>query len=210
MSQETYCKPSLDAESFQRLLAAAFILQSRLDWISRNPIRTADAKRFAALAIARKRTPSIRTSLMFWKGVEAVAIAIIFCLMMGMSIHHLLGYPSSTSSSGKLQTRDAGRLTRSAPQVLLSSVLALSQEPATEKQAHDDGKGKVETYDGDLIIHYQPRTANLPGLIRKGLTSSRALAQRSPRKNTPEAMVTEKVVRYGEDVTMWPSPRHGH
>jgi hypothetical protein len=31
MNQETYRKPSLDAESFQRLLAAAFNLQSRFD-----------------------------------------------------------------------------------------------------------------------------------------------------------------------------------
>ena len=53
MNQETYRKPSLDAESFQRLLAAAFILQSRLDWISRGPIRTTEAKRFPPAQLPR-------------------------------------------------------------------------------------------------------------------------------------------------------------
>ena len=179
MNQETYRKPSLDAESFQRLLAAAFILQSRLDWISREPIRTTEAKRFAPRAIAQKRTPSIRPSLprkgalgeanvvskrMFWKGAEALAIAIVFCLMMGMSIHHLLAYPGRTSSSGTVQRSDMPT-----PQDLLSSVLASSQQPATEKQSQDDGDGKVDAHDGDLVAHYRPRTAGLPGPLRRRL-----------------------------------------
>ena len=221
MNQETYRKPSLDAESFQRLLAAAFILQSRLDWISREPIRTTEAKRFAPRAIAQKRTLSIRPSLprkgalgeanvvskrMFWKGAEALAIAIVFCLMMGMSIHHLLAYPGRTSSSGTVQRSDMPT-----PQDLLSSVLASSQQPATEKQSQDDGDGKVDAHDGDFVAHYRPRTAGLPGPIGKGMASSSALAQRSPRKRTQEAtLVTENVVQYGDDVTMWSSRGNRH
>jgi hypothetical protein len=224
MNQETYRKPSLDAESFQRLLAAAFILQSRLDWISREPIRTAEAKRFARRAIAQKRTPSMRPSLlrkgawgeanvvsklsgvMFWKGAEALAIAIVFCLMMGMSIHHLLAYPGRTSSSGTVQRSDMPT-----PQDLLSSVLTSSQQPATEKQSQDDGDGKVDVHDGDLVTRYRPRTAGLPGPIGKGMASSSALARRSPRKRTQEAtLVTGNMVQYGDDVTMWSSRGNRH
>jgi len=239
MSQETYRKPSLslDAESFQRLLAAAFILQSRVDWISRKPVRTAEVERFAARAIAQKQTPSIRPSLaqpgalgeanvvsklsgmMFWKGVEALTIAIVFCLMMSMSIHHRLAYRGRTSPSGTLQARDAGRPTRPRPHVVLSSLLASSQQPsATQKsrQSHDKGEGEVDPYDEDLVIHYRPRTAGLPGPIGKGMAgssalSSSALAQRSPRKGTQEAtLVTEKVVQFGDDVTMWSSLGNRH
>jgi hypothetical protein len=229
MSQETYRKPGLDAESFQRLLASAFILQSRLDWISSKPIGTAEAKRFAPRVFDQKRTSSIRPSprpaalgeanivsnlsgAMFWNGVEALTIAIVICLMMGMSIHHLLAYRGRASSSGTPQTRDADRVTTPTSQVLLSSVLASTQQPATEKQSHEDGAGKVDVHDGDLVIHYRPRTAGLSSPIEKGMVSSSALARRSPRKGTQEAtlVVTEKVVQYGDDVTMWSPLEHRH
>jgi len=225
MSQRTYSKPSLDAESFQRLLAAAFILQSRLDWISRKPIRTAEANRFAAPAIAQKRIPSIRPSVarsaaldepnvvsnlsgaMFWKSVQALAIGIVFGLMMGMSIHHLLAYLGRTSPSAILQTRDAGRLTTSSPQASSSSVWASPQQPDEARKSqslHNNGEEEIDTYDEDLVIHYRPRTAKLRRSMGSGMTSNTTLAQRSPQKGPQEAtLVTEKVIRYGDDVTMW-------
>jgi hypothetical protein len=215
MSHKIYSKPSLDAEGFQRLLAAAFILQSRAEWIARKPVRPVDAKRFAARAIAQQTTHSIRPSLarpgawgeadavsrlsgpMLWKMVEALAIASVFCLMMGISIHHLLADPRGSSPAGMLQTRDAGRLTSSP-----------SQPDATRKsrQSQDEGEGERNTYDEDLVIHYRPRTTNLPGSIGKGITGGSTLAQSDPRQNTEEAaLVTEKLVEYGDDVTMWSS-----
>ena len=227
MSQRTYSKPSLDAESFQRLLAAAFILQSRLDWVSRKPIRTAEAKRFAAPAIAQKRIPSIQPSLarpaalgeanvvsnlfgaMFWKGVEALAIGIVFCLMVGMSLHHLLAYPGRTLPSAILQTSDAGGRTTSSPQASPSSVWAAAQQPDETRKSqrlHNNGEEEVDTYDEDLVIHYRPRTANLPGSMGSGVITNTTLAQRSPQNGPQEATpVTEKVIRYGDDVTMWSS-----
>ena len=225
MSHKIYSKPSLDAEGFQRLLAAAFILQSRAEWIARKPVRSVDAKRFATRAIAEQTTHSIRASLarpgawgeadavsrlsgpMLWKTVEALAIASVFCLMMGISIHHLLADPRVPSPAGMLQTRDAG-LTSSTSQGLLSSALESQQPDATRKsrQSQDDGEGELNTYDEDLVIHYRPRTTNLPGSIGKGITGSSTLAQNDPRQNTEEAaLVTEKVVEYGDDVTMWSS-----
>jgi hypothetical protein len=225
MSHKIDSKPSLDAESFQRLLAAAFILQSRAEWIARKPVRPVDAKRFAARAIAQQTTHSIRPSLarpgawgeadavsrlsgpMLWKTVEALAIASVFCLMMGISIHHLFADPRGSSPAEMLQTRDASRLTSSPSQVLLS-VLESRQPDATRKsrQSQDDGEGELNAYDEDLVIHYQPRTSTLPGPIGKGITGSSALAQSDPRQNAEEAaLATEKVVEYGDDVTMWSS-----
>jgi hypothetical protein len=226
MSQRTYSKPSLDAESFERLLAAAFILQSRLDWVSRKPIRTAEAKRFTAPAIAQKRIPAIRPSLarpaalgeanvvsnfsgaMFWEGVEAIAIGIVFCLMMGMSLHHLLASPGRTLPSAILQTSDAGGRTTSSPQASPSSVWAAAQqsdETRKSQQLHNNnGEEEVDTYDEDLVIHYRPRTANLPGSMGSGVIIDTTLSspQKGPQEATP---VTEKVIRYGDDVTMWSS-----
>jgi len=215
MSHKIHSKPSLDAEGFQRLLAAAFILQSRAEWIARKPVRSVDAKRFATRAIAEQTTHSIRASLarpgawgeadavsrlsgpMLWKTVEALAIASVFCLMMGISIHQLLADPGGSSHAGMPQTRDAGHLTSST-----------SQPDATPKsrQSQDEGEGERNTDDEDLVIHYRPRTTNLPGSIGKGITGSSTLAQNDPRQNTEEAaLVTEKVVEYGDDVTMWSS-----
>ena len=188
MSHKIHSKPSLDAEGFQRLLAAAFILQSRAEWIARKPVRTVDVKRFAARAIAQQTTHSIRPSLaqpgawgeadavsrlsgpMLWKTVEALAIASVFCLMMGISIHHLLADPRGSSPAGMLQTRDAGRLTSST-----------SQPDATRKsrQSQDEGEGERNTYDEDLVIHYRPRTANLPGSIGKAMRPHRRHRHRS-------------------------------
>jgi len=65
--------------------------------------------------------------------------------MMSMSIHHRLAYRGRTSPPGTLQARDAGRPTRPRPHVVLSSLLASSQQPsATQKsrQSHDKGEGK--------------------------------------------------------------------
>lgn len=52
-------KPVLSAESFQRLLAAAFILQVRNDRISVQPSGAEYTYPFVASAIVQKRTPSV-------------------------------------------------------------------------------------------------------------------------------------------------------
>jgi hypothetical protein len=59
VNQEAQDKPVLNAESFQRLLAAAFILQVRNDRTSVQPIGAGYTYPFAAGAIVQKRTPSV-------------------------------------------------------------------------------------------------------------------------------------------------------
>ena len=103
-TQKSSSMPTLDAEGFQRLLTAAYILQSRSETVWQ--VDVADTSAFAATAIHPKRTPSVRTistqssrmkeanipsgraCRIFWKQVEAFGIAGVFCLM-GMSIHRL-------------------------------------------------------------------------------------------------------------------------
>ena len=60
------------------------------------------------------------TGPMLWKTAEAFAIATVFCVMMGMSIHHLLAYPGRASSSKVLPTVKLAQLASTTP-LLLSS-----------------------------------------------------------------------------------------
>jgi hypothetical protein len=198
-------KPALNAESFQRLLSAAYILQSHSHHSDACPIAVADKKPFAAGAILQTRTSSLQPPLrrlvslrwasavpsftgpMLWKTAEAFAIAAVFCLMMGMSIHHLLAYPGRASSSKILQTEEAAQL---------ASAMPSPQTDATRKsrQSQDDVvEAGADINDGDLVIHYRPRIVN-----RSGSMANRTTTQDAGK-------VTARVVRYGDDVTMWSS-----
>ena len=86
-------KPVLDPERFQRLLAAAFMLQSQNDPRPPEPIGGGRSRTFGIPGIVQKRTPSLRqTSLQrgrlkplvqfakprLWRAVEALAVATVF------------------------------------------------------------------------------------------------------------------------------------
>ena len=126
--------PVLNAETFERLLAAACVLQLHNDRRSSvQPIGAPPTSAFAAGAIVQPRTPSLmirepqvqadqsgavpfgsannsdkpsgRTD-QTWRAAEAIAIAIVFCIMTGVSIHRLSALSSRTSlPSGTLEQR---------------------------------------------------------------------------------------------------------
>lgn len=207
--QKGSSKPTLDAEGFQRLLAAAYILQSRSEAAVR-PISVPNTNAFASTAIHLKRTPSIRelsgrsghmkeaniaprpTRLMFWKQVEAFGIAIVFCLMMGMSIHRLLASSGRASQvPGLLETREAPLPSPA------SKVLTSFQQNAAVQEPVDD----------DLVIYYRSPAAATG-------TTSKSGARTTIRGQ--EKLAANTVVQYGDDVTMWSSgesspgqPPHG-
>jgi hypothetical protein len=224
---ETVSKPTLDEKSFQRLLAAAFIIQSRGDWISKQNISAADTK---PLAIVQERTPSRLPSLarrdalsevstiskisglMFWKRVEALAIALVFTLMMGVSIHDVLALPGHISSPyATLEPLDAAPLGKSKPTDVTSSREAAAAEKPRQWLSALEGKA----FDDDVVIHYQASAINLSGHAEKGTDSKISQSQSLFRKyRTPEAnvrvaaaqvreIVAGPVVQYGDDVTMW-------
>ena len=186
--QKAPSKPTLDAEGFQRLLAAAYILQSRSQAEVR-PISVPDPGVFATSAIHQKRTPSIRElsgrpghlrrpiGPMFWKQVEAFGIAVVFCLMMGMSIHRLLASSGGASQvTGLLETREAAPLSNPAPKVFTSS-----QQNAAVQEPVDD----------DLIIYYRSPT------VATSKSGDRVAISRQEKR------VANRGVQYGDDVTMW-------
>jgi hypothetical protein len=198
-TQKSSSMPRLDMEGFQRLLTAAYILQSRRESAVR-PIGAPDDNAFTATAIHQERTPSIRTvsgrsdrtteaniaprptGLMFWKPVEALGIAVVFSLMMGMSIHRVLASSGRTSQvPAILEAREASPLPSSVPKVLISS----RQNAAAQ-----------ESIGNDLVIHYRTPT-----------TATRTTSRPGPQivVERQEKLATKWVVQYGDDVTMWSS-----
>ena len=220
-TQKICSKPTFDAEDFQSLLAAAYILQSSSNRTPEWRISVAAANAFAAGAILQKQTPSIQpslgrsrpfreanavpnlTGLMFWKRVEASAIAVVFCLMMSMSIHHRLTSLGRASPAAEiLETRDAARLESSAPKIVASSQQAVAARKA--RQRHDDEE--ADEFADELVIHYRAPTASttlsqpFPAKSRTSESGARiAISQQA------KLVANNKVVQYGDDVTMWSS-----
>jgi hypothetical protein len=155
--------PVLNPESFQRLLAAAYLLQEHHDRrLSIRPqlLGASQAGSFSAEKIIQKRTPAVmirdrqleagqerpylamlvlfaRSAVphritvlvrkpIYWRTVETVAIAIVFCLMTGLSILRLSAVPDRTSlASGVLEKQDNLQPTRAAEPILeLSQIVA--------------------------------------------------------------------------------------
>jgi hypothetical protein len=234
-------KPVLNREDFQRLLAAAYLLQvhplqahhvqTHYDCQPSirpvEPVGASPVSSFAAGAILQKRTPSamirerqlpaaqpalgdetakrrpypvrlvrfvgstvprrmnvlLRRS-MSWRTVEALAIAIVFFMMMGMSIHRLSAVRGRTSlASGMLEGQNEVPPTQNAP--------ASSQPVATLNSRPSPSEADIVAE--DIVIRHQKRVANLPAQPGVRLTSGR----------DADTFAADTVVQYGSDVKMW-------
>jgi hypothetical protein len=208
-TEKAHGTPVLNAETFQRLLAAAYVLQLHHDRRpSVQPIGAAHTSSFAAGAIVQRRIPSVtiretqvqadqhgavpfgsannfdklpgRTD-QTWKAAEAITIAIVFCIMTGASIHRLSAFSGRISlPSGMLEQRNASQ-----PAVPTAKVLASSQHPVVtrnSRQSPDGGEG--DNVAEDIVIHYRKQAVNLPGQLAKKPASSPVQAQLLPSMNT--------------------------
>ena len=232
MNQETEKdKPVLNAESFQRLLSAAYMLQVHNNrQRSVQPMGADRTSLVAAGAIVQKRTPSIRlappveptvphlTTILlrrpvFWRTVETLTIAIVFCMMMGLSIHRLSALPGRASLSSEMsEQRNASQAARSTAKVLGSAQQQVITPNSRQASVGSEGDSVAE----DIIIRYQKGAANLPGQAAKKATSGLVQGQSLPPKNTTlkpgvrftfgrdtDMLAAVTVVRYGDDVKMW-------
>jgi hypothetical protein len=235
-------KPLLNSESFQRLLAAAYLLQKHNDQqpsIRPQLLGASQTSCFSAGKIIQKRTPAVmirdrqleagqpdaiagnqtarkRTYLarlvpffrsavphrmivllrkpIYWRTVETVAIAIVFCMMMGLSILRLSAVPGRTSlASGVLEKQDNFQPTRAA-----EPILALSQTVAPLNSRESPRGDETGIVAEDIVIRHQKRAVNVPGKPGLRLTSGRDTG----------IFAADTVVEYGSDVTMW-SRKHG-
>jgi hypothetical protein len=252
-------KPVLTAESFQCLLAAAYIMQVHNDRRpSVQPIGAAHTSPFAARAIIQQLTPAVmireprlqadqpdtvpgdeiatepphpgrlpaaeptvrrmnilpkKAMSMSWRTVDALAVAIVFCMMMGLSIHSLSALPGNMSpSSGVMEQRNISQPARLTPRISATDRQSLVTQHSRQSRA--DGEGNIVAE--DTIIHYQNRAASFPGQAADKPTISPMQAQLLPPKNTTSTprvrstlgrdagtLAVGTVVQYGVDVTMW-------
>jgi hypothetical protein len=250
----------LDAESFQRLLAAAYMLQAH----NERPVQPIDAGHthpFAAGAIVQKRTssllirgpripasrshavpftspnvvpgsaarkqsalhpraliqlePAVRHTMnifvnrpMFWRTFEALAIAMVFCAIAGVSIHRVSPLPGRTTYRAKIsEQRNASQGVTPA-----AKVLALADQPAMTLNARRSTDGKADVVAEDIVIHYQKRAMDLHGSAMNKPTGGTVQAQLLSPENTTlkpgvrftfgtdaDMLAADTVVSYGAD-----------
>ena len=214
-------KPVLSAEGFQRLLAAAYILQTnaarRL-----SPIE-ASGTTFADGAIVQRRThsvmvqePQLSPSPNIWSAsrrmVETLAIAAIFCMVVSASIHRLPALPGRTSlTPGKPEQENAPETAR--PQ---ESFLAMAQQPVVARKPlprPDGDEGDIVAE--DIVIRHQkpvnflaqaPRKTTSSPVQRQFLTPKSTTSERGIRSTFgrgADMAAADTVVEYGADVKMW-------
>jgi hypothetical protein len=192
-------KPVLDPESFQRLLAAAFMLQSQNDPSSPKLIGGGHPRTFAIQGIVQNRTPSLRkpalqpnrlkslvqfANPMSWRPVEPLAIAIVFCMMTALSIHRLSAVPSRTSLASEMLDKQNERARPA------EKVIASPQPVAGRNSRQPSSEGEADIVAEDIVIRHQKRLVNLPG-------------KPSVRLVFGQDAAADTVVQYGADVKMW-------
>jgi hypothetical protein len=189
-------KPVLDPETFQRLLAAAFILQGQNNPCPANPIISSHTRTFSIQRIVQKRTPSLREPPLhrnmlkplvqfanprMWRTVEALAVATVFCVMIGVSLHRVSPLPANPSRPVMAGIRTARSST---PKV--AKVFGLSQErigTLTSRRSTDNGEAGIVAK--DIIIRYHRPSAGLPDTqAAKNLKSSSLPTPRLRSENT--------------------------
>jgi hypothetical protein len=217
-------KPVLNAESFQRLLAAAYMLQVQNSRrLSIQPIGTNHTSPSAAGSTYSGRLEPfvgpvvlhdvniLSVNTKSWKIVEALAIAIVFCAMMGLSIHRLSAHPGNASLSiGTLEHPSVSQPARLSASKLTSDRQTLIRR--NSRQPESDGEGDFVAK--DTIIHYPNRSIGLhAGAADKTVPLQAQLVSPENTISTPRVrfpsgraagrLTAETVVQYGPDVTMW-------
>jgi hypothetical protein len=228
-------KPVLSAESFHRLLAAAYLLQVEKDRTVLQPMEAGNTNPFRAGAIVQKRTPSLlvgqpgllasrsaqpftspgdsdngagriypphlsaaslphatkifASRAMFFRAVEALAIATIFFAVIGVSIRRpLLANPDGSSVLAEMPEQQSSSMPRVLPTIPIAKLLASGQRvtvtPGSRQPPHIAG---ADTVAEDAVVHYLKQALNLPGQAAE----------------KPAMLAAETVVQYGQDVTVW-------
>ena len=125
---------------------------------------------------------------MSWRTVEALAIAIVFFMIMGLSILGLSAVPGRTSmTSGTLDGQNDLQLARPT-----EKVLAPGQPVVTRNPRQSPGGSEADIVAEDIVIRHQKRV-ELPGNPTVGFTFGR----------DADIFVADTVVQYGYDVKVW-------
>jgi hypothetical protein len=219
--KRVYPRPVLDADSFQRLLAAAFVLQSHSKQSSQ-AIAALPQPSFGAGAIVQKRTSSRRlpvyrrlfpfrtrarasgtssvSRVTCWRCLETFAIGGVFCMMLATSIHRLAALPagSASLSSRFAEDRDIDEPSGQSPSVSESSHRLLSVRVSGERLV-----GPEAVVQNSTAAELAAKGAFGNQMQLQMLPARRASAPLVRLAVNRNAGVPDKVIRYGDDVTMW-------
>ena len=125
---------------------------------------------------------------MSWRTVEALAIAIVFFMIVGFSIHDLSAVPGRTSvASGTPAGQNDLQLARPTEEALASS-----QPVVTRNPRQSPGGSEADIVAEDIVIRHQKRAVDRPGNPSVGLTFA-----------DTDIFAAETVVQYGYDVKVW-------
>jgi orotidine-5'-phosphate decarboxylase len=142
---------------------------------------------------------------MFWRTFEALAIAMVFCAIAGVSIHRVSPLPGRTTYRAKMseQRNASQRVTPAA------KVLALAEQPAVTLESRRSTEADVVAE--DIVIRYHEGAMNLHGPAIKP-TGGTVQAQLLSPENTTlkpgvrftfgtdvDMLAADTVVSYGAD-----------
>jgi hypothetical protein len=161
-------RPILDEDGFQRLLAAAYILQPQKQHPRAQPMAAAPKRPFAAGKIIQKRTPSLlvrnspppaswtpswtMSAPIFWKASEALVIAAIF-VVAAVSILSPLS-ARTTHSAEATEQRVAYERATAAAKVWGPARQSLVKLGSSQSSSQvSDGKNRLTA--ADIIAGYE-------------------------------------------------------
>jgi hypothetical protein len=142
-----------------------------------------------------------------WRAVEALAIAIVFCSMIIVSVHHLSAFPDRMSTS------------REKPEQRHVSDPTFAAQPSVMKDSRQSANGgEGDLIAQDIVIRYEGRAVDHRG---QAANKPRAMqAQPLPEKKVgvkpglrltsgwdADMLAASTVIQYGADVTSWSANR---
>jgi hypothetical protein len=121
--------------------------------------------------------------LMSWRSVEPLAVALVFCMMMGLSIHRLSAVPDRTSLASEMPDEQS---VRPGP----AEKVTASSQPVDQDSRQSPREGEADIVAKDIVIRHQKRIVNLLGKPGVPLIFG-------------EGAADDTVVQYGSDVKTW-------
>jgi hypothetical protein len=143
---------------------------------------------------------------MFWRTFEALAIAMVFCALAGVSIRRISSRPGRTTHPAEMsdQRNASQRVTPAA------RVLALAEPPAVTLKSRRATDGKADVVAQDIVIRHQKRAMDFHGSAMNKPTGGTVHAQLLPPENTTlkpgvrftfgkdaDMLAADTLIRYG-------------
>ena len=175
ISANSQGKPILDPESFQRLLAAAFMLQLQNDLRNEKLVLEAPPRFRANQRVIQRRTPSLRhrspqwsmlkplfaiANPRLWRTVEALAVAAAFWARKGLSLRRVTPLLAEASKAPMAEVRTIGSKMPPAAEVLgqpqTHAATLNSRRPIDDREADIVAKDVIFVTTGGLRISPRP------------------------------------------------------